>query len=210
MSLHDLPRVKPVLTPDGVAMSIHDLPSPQTHRWVTSRKALVVAGVRGGIVSIEYICNRYQITINEYVSWHWLIESYGFASLRTTRTQHYRDGEHRHPDPRFRKLQEARDAHERTLALCGWLEKVVASMNDALGSVESDIARVEQYRERHSSSQGANSLLKTLQDRKKNIAGSIEILSREALSSQKMLEEAAEHMAIELRSLQSILSKTIA
>ena len=36
-----------VVGPDGRAMTIHDLPPPNTTRWVVRRKAQVVFGVQG-------------------------------------------------------------------------------------------------------------------------------------------------------------------
>ncbi|MGC1578086.1 MAG: DUF1153 domain-containing protein, partial [Beijerinckiaceae bacterium] len=42
------PRVKYVIGPDGSPLTIADLPSVATRRWVIRRKAEVVAAVRGG------------------------------------------------------------------------------------------------------------------------------------------------------------------
>ena len=46
------PRVKYVIGPDGSPLTIADLPSPKTKRWVIRRKAEVVAAVRGGLLSL--------------------------------------------------------------------------------------------------------------------------------------------------------------
>jgi uncharacterized protein DUF1153 len=40
-------------------LTIADLPSPGTKRWVPMRKAVVVAAVRGGLLSLEEACSRY-------------------------------------------------------------------------------------------------------------------------------------------------------
>ncbi len=37
-----------VLGPEGKPITLDDLPSPNTKRWVIRRKAAVVAGVRAG------------------------------------------------------------------------------------------------------------------------------------------------------------------
>ena len=66
------------------------LPPADTKRWVTRRKAEVVAAVRNGIISLDEACTRYQISIEEFLSWQRLIERHGLAGLRVTRMQDYR------------------------------------------------------------------------------------------------------------------------
>jgi hypothetical protein len=72
-------------------MTMEDLPSPQTNRWVARRKAEVVAAVNGGMISIEEACERYQLTLEEFASWQRAVERSGMPGLRVTRAQHYRD-----------------------------------------------------------------------------------------------------------------------
>jgi Protein of unknown function (DUF1153) len=84
------PRVKHVMGPDGRRLTIADLPSPDTKRWVIRRKAEVVAAVRGGLLSLEEACSRYALNSDEFLSWQYCIDRYGFAGLRTTRTQFYK------------------------------------------------------------------------------------------------------------------------
>jgi hypothetical protein len=67
-----------------------DLPAPGTKRWVIRRKAVVIAAVRGGLLSLEEACSRYMLTVDEFLSWQSSIDQYGLAGLRTTRTQQYR------------------------------------------------------------------------------------------------------------------------
>jgi transposase len=50
----------------------------------------VVAAVRGGLLSLEEACSRYQLSVEEYLSWQQAIERNGIAGLRATRLQHYR------------------------------------------------------------------------------------------------------------------------
>lgn len=71
-------------------MTIDDLPPPDTKRWVVRRKAEVVAGVRSGLISLEEACERYSLSVEEFLSWQRLIESHGMRGLRTTRLQEYR------------------------------------------------------------------------------------------------------------------------
>ncbi len=82
--------VKYVIGPDGSPLTISDLPPPHTKRWVIRRKAEVVAAVRGGLLSLEEACERYTLTVEEFLSWQASIESHGLAGLRTTRIQQYR------------------------------------------------------------------------------------------------------------------------
>ena len=53
-------------------------------------KAEVVAAVRGGLLSLEEACERYVLTVEEYLSWQRSIDRHGLAGLRTTRIQQYR------------------------------------------------------------------------------------------------------------------------
>jgi hypothetical protein len=71
-------------------MSLDDLPPPDTQRWVIRRKAEVVAGVSSGLISFEEACERYALSIEEFMSWLRLIDSHGVRGLRATRVQDYR------------------------------------------------------------------------------------------------------------------------
>ncbi len=84
------PRVKYVIGPDGSPLTIADLPPTSTRRWVIRRKAEVVAAVRGGLLSLEEACDRYRLTVEEFLSWQMSIDRHGLAGLRTTRIQQYR------------------------------------------------------------------------------------------------------------------------
>src|SRR5664279_2299351 len=84
------PRVKYVIGPDGSPLTIADLPAPGTKRWVIRRKAEVVAAVRGGLLSLEEACNRYMLTVEEFLAWQHLIDCHGFPGLRATCLQRYR------------------------------------------------------------------------------------------------------------------------
>lgn len=71
------PRAKFVIGPDGGPLTIADLPAPSTSRWVVRRKAIVVAAVRGGLLSLEEACSRYKLTVEELLSWQSAIDHYG-------------------------------------------------------------------------------------------------------------------------------------
>ena len=79
-----------VIGPDGSALTIKDLPPKTTKRWVIRRKAEVVAAVRGGLLSLESACERYDLTTEEFASWERAIDQHGIQGLRATRLQQYR------------------------------------------------------------------------------------------------------------------------
>ena len=81
---------KYVIGPDGSPLTVADLPKADTKRWVIKRKAMVVAAVRGGLLSLEDACSRYMLTADEFLSWQVTIDRYGLAGLRSTRIKQYR------------------------------------------------------------------------------------------------------------------------
>lgn len=80
----------PVLGPAGRPMTLNDLPPLGTKRWVMRRKAEVVAGVRAGLITLEDACERYKLSVEEFLSWQKLIDDFGMRGLRATRIQKYR------------------------------------------------------------------------------------------------------------------------
>ncbi len=82
--------------PDGRPVRMEDLPPANTKRWVMRRKAIVVAGVRAGLITLEQACDRYNLSTEEFQSWQRLIERHGVRGLRTTRLQQYRSRETGH------------------------------------------------------------------------------------------------------------------
>lgn len=79
-----------VIGPDGTPLTVADLPPKDTKRWVIRRKAEVVAAVRGGLITLNEACERYTLTVEEFLSWQKAIDQYGLQGLRTTRIQQYR------------------------------------------------------------------------------------------------------------------------
>ena len=78
------------LSPNGKFMTLDDLPPAGTERWVIRRKAEVVAGVHGGLITLQQACRRYQLSVDEFRSWEALLKTHGLAGLRVTRTKKYR------------------------------------------------------------------------------------------------------------------------
>ena len=79
-----------MIGPDGSPLTLANLPTPGTQRWVIRRKAEVIAAVRGGLLSIEEACSRYMLRVDELLSWQSSLDQHGLAGLRTTRIQQYR------------------------------------------------------------------------------------------------------------------------
>jgi hypothetical protein len=75
----------------GISASVIDLPPLDTKRWVARRKAIVVNAVRSGAISLEEVCRRYELSVEEFLAWQRAIEAHGVAGLRVTRLQIYRD-----------------------------------------------------------------------------------------------------------------------
>lgn len=71
-------------------MTRADLPPTGIRRWVTRRKAEVVAAVRGGLLSRNEACERYALSEEELAGWSRLYDEHGTKGLRTTRLQNYR------------------------------------------------------------------------------------------------------------------------
>lgn len=90
MSEHFTSSARYVIGPDGGPLTVADLPPANTRRWVIRRKAEVVAAVRGGLLSLSEACERYRLTIDEFLSWQRSIEKHGLPGLRATRVQDYR------------------------------------------------------------------------------------------------------------------------
>ena len=79
-----------MLAPDGTVLTLANLPPPDAQRWVASRKAVVVAAVRGGLLSMSDACARYRLTTEELLGWQTQVDRNGLQGLRTTRIQEYR------------------------------------------------------------------------------------------------------------------------
>lgn len=84
-------RPAQVIGPLGEPLTIADLPSPSTKRWVMRRKAEVVAAVNGGLLTIDEVLERYGLTLEEFASWQRAMDRSGMKGLRVTRIQKYRD-----------------------------------------------------------------------------------------------------------------------
>ncbi len=83
-------RPTQVIGPLGEPLTLDSLPPPGTRRWVVRRKAEVVAAVQGGLLTFDEVCERYDLTMEEFAGWQRAIDRSGMAGLRVTRIQHYK------------------------------------------------------------------------------------------------------------------------
>jgi hypothetical protein len=85
-------KIRPaqVIGPLGEPLTLDTLPAPGTSRWVVRRKAEVVAAVNGGLLSIDEVCERYALTVEEFAAWQRAVDRSGMPGLRVTRIQHYK------------------------------------------------------------------------------------------------------------------------
>ncbi|MHC4435517.1 MAG: CtrA inhibitor SciP [Planctomycetota bacterium] len=69
---------------------LNELPPSDTKRWVVRRKAAVVAAVKNGAITLDEVCRRYNLSVEEFLTWQELIDKYGVRGLRVTRLQDFR------------------------------------------------------------------------------------------------------------------------
>jgi len=84
-------RPAQVIGPLGEPLTLEDLPSPDTKRWVVRRKAEVVAAVNGGLLTLDEALERYALTLEEFASWQRAVDRVGMRGLRVTKIQAYRE-----------------------------------------------------------------------------------------------------------------------
>jgi hypothetical protein len=78
-------------------------PDPNSASLVARGKlvAMVVNAVRAGEISLEEVCRRYELSVEEFLAWQRAIDTHGVPGLRVTRLQIYRDN----PPSRVAKLR---------------------------------------------------------------------------------------------------------
>ena len=74
-------------------MSLADLPSVDTKRWVASRKAAVVRAVAHGLIEIEDALEAYGLSEDEFMAWVRAVAEHGEDALKTTAIQKDRQPE---------------------------------------------------------------------------------------------------------------------
>lgn len=79
----------PVIGRDQRPLTPARLPPAHTKRWVASRKAAIVAAVRGGLLSLEDAYRRYALSVDEFLAWQSAFDRAGQSGLQVRRS---RDG----------------------------------------------------------------------------------------------------------------------
>jgi len=77
-----------------------ELPPKGTTRWVIRRKAQVVAAVESGKITLEDVCERYEVSVEEFEAWRDALRRHGVYGLRSTRSQIYRSDSARRKEPK--------------------------------------------------------------------------------------------------------------
>jgi hypothetical protein len=93
-------QILSITGPDGAPLTLADLPAPNTRRWVSSRKAKIVAAVEGGLISFAEASRRYNLTLEEFSLWEDALHRRGPAGLKAHTAQQLRnDRVLEHPAP---------------------------------------------------------------------------------------------------------------
>jgi len=71
-------------------MMLNELPPPDTKRWVIKRKLAVVIAVKNGVITLEEVCRRYNLSVEEFLTWQEMNDRHGIRGLRATRLQDFR------------------------------------------------------------------------------------------------------------------------
>lgn len=79
-----------VFSPTRDSLVIENLPDQGTSRWVAQRKAQVVTAVNDGVLTAREACDRYQLSLEELVSWQRAVDRYGLTGLKVKKTQELR------------------------------------------------------------------------------------------------------------------------
>lgn len=77
-------RPASVIGPCGEILTLGSLPPPHATRWVARRKAEVVVAVEGGLLTVDEVLQRYELSLEEFVSWRRAMDRGGISNLRAT------------------------------------------------------------------------------------------------------------------------------
>ena len=71
------------------AVTAVNLPVPGA-KWTPRRKAQIVAAVHAGVLDLEEACDRYTLTVDEFLGWQEAVDQEGLAGLSVRRRQERR------------------------------------------------------------------------------------------------------------------------
>lgn len=72
---------------DGTPVTPANLPPPRPARWTPRRKAMVVAAVQAGILDMDAACERYEMSVEEFLAWHAAVRDSGLVKLSVSHGQ---------------------------------------------------------------------------------------------------------------------------
>ncbi len=84
-------RSNAITLPDGNVMTREDILRQEFTRWTPSRKAAIVLAVQKGLFTLTEVKENWSISLDEFISWQKLFKEKGFAGLRSTYTNFYRN-----------------------------------------------------------------------------------------------------------------------
>ncbi|HWD50707.1 MAG TPA: DUF1153 domain-containing protein [Rhizomicrobium sp.] len=79
-----------IVEDESESIAFSDLPLPTTKRWTPKLKATIVSAVKCGLLSLDDACDRYALSVDEFVGWQDAIEHYGLGGLRRRDIQEHR------------------------------------------------------------------------------------------------------------------------
>jgi hypothetical protein len=71
-----------VVGPLGDVLTLADLPPAKPGRWVARRKAEVLSALMGGLLTVESVCRKYDLTEEELLSWMRAYSRRGLPGLK--------------------------------------------------------------------------------------------------------------------------------
>jgi capsule polysaccharide export protein KpsC/LpsZ len=83
-------RAARIIGPHAEVLTRDSMPASGTTRWVASRKAQVVAAVEGGLMTIDEVMARYNLSPEEFYGWQRALHTAGVPGLRVAWAQHDR------------------------------------------------------------------------------------------------------------------------
>lgn len=116
-------RPASVIGPLGELLTLASLPPGNTTRWVARRKAEVVAAVDGGLLTVDEVLRRYELSLEEFQSWRHMMDRAGVPGLRVAHIQRERELRRRAPglhtiSPVLPPLRAREVQEERRAELC--------------------------------------------------------------------------------------------
>jgi hypothetical protein len=78
-------RLKTVVGPHGRLLTLADLPPTNLRRWYPYHKACIASTVRGGLITIDEVCKRYRLTVEEIQTWQRALDRSGVEGLYLSR-----------------------------------------------------------------------------------------------------------------------------